>query len=293
MRLCRAALAVLALVALAACSTEEPPEPGTEPVVYTRIVTLAPNLTEMVFSAGAGDALVGVSAWSDFPQVAKLLPVIGDAFMVDREALAALQPDLLLAWKDGTPVHVIDELRGRGFEVEVISTNSIDDVSHALRRIGELAGTSAVADHIATEFDKAMNYIAERHSGAGDLRVFYQVSRRPLYTVNGEHFVSDLIELCGGSNIFSDLQDLAPTVDVEAVVDRDPEVLLTTSAASDDAFADWQRWSALSANRYQNHFRIPADAVSRATTRLVTAAEAICNALDEARANKVTAAAQQ
>jgi len=282
----RVVVALLASVAFSACSDAEPPVTVPGAVVYERIVTLAPNLTELVFTAGAGDSLVGVSAWSDHPLEAAALPVIGDAFMIDRERLALLQPDLLLAWHSGTPAHLVDELRGAGFNVEVMRTSSLGDVAETLRRIGELAGSDSAADRAASEFAAAIGSIGERHRDSTDLRVFYQVSRRPLFTVSGDHYVSELIELCGATNIFADLEALAPTVDVEAVVDRDPEVLLTSSDGGADAFADWDRWPSIAANRYGNRFQVPADSVSRASTRLVVAAEAICAALDTARANK-------
>ena len=280
----RAAVACLALCALSAC-TEAPPQ-APQPERYARIVTLAPNLTELAFTAGAGNALVGVSAWSDYPTPAKLLPVIGDAFMIDRERLAILQPDLLLAWQGGTPAHVVDELRAAGFAVEVLNTDSLADVPTTLRRIGELAGSGDVANLIADEFSRAIDDIARRYRDASGIRVFYQVSRRPLYTINGRHYVSELIELCGGQNVFAELAELAPTVDVEAVIDRDPEVLLASSDAGDDAFSDWSRWPDVAASRHQNFFLLPADSISRATTRLVHGADAMCKALDEARRNR-------
>lgn len=280
----RAAVAALALITITACSDPSPPQPDAKS--FERIVTLAPNLTELAFTAGAGGSVIGVSAWSDFPPVAKRLPVIGDAFMIDEEQLALMQPDLLLAWEGGTPAHVIDELRSAGFHVEVLRTDSIDDVAASLRRIGELAGSEAVSDPIAAEFTSAIRNMAEVHRDKPGLRVFYQVSRRPLYTISGQHYVSELIDICGGSNIFADLEELAPTVDVEAVLDRDPEVLLASTDGGEAAFADWERWPDLAANRYGNHFQVPADTVSRATTRLISAAGSVCAALDHARANR-------
>lgn len=280
----RVVVATLALFLLQACE-KAPPEPR-EGRDVTRIVTLAPSLAELVFAAGAGEVLVGVSAWSDYPPAVAELPVIGDAFMLDRERLALLEPDLLLAWHNGTPAHVIDELREAGYRVETLRTNSLGDVSVALHRIGELAGTMAVAKTVAADYERALNDIAARYTDAGDIRVFYQVSRRPLYTVNGGHYISELIALCGGSNIFADLAELAPTIDVEAVVARDPEVMLASTAAGDDAFADWSRWPGITANRLGNHFRLPADTISRASPRVVGAAESMCDALDKARRNR-------
>ncbi len=266
---------------LVACS--ESPQPPDAAPTRPRVVTLAPNLTELVFAAGAGDALVGVSAYSDYPVAARQLPVIGDAFAIDREQLAVLQPDLLLVWHSGTPAQVVDDLRRAGYRVEVIQTRSLADVAAALRRIGELTGYRQQADEVAGAYTKALEEIAARHAAAADLRVFYQVDRRPLYTINGDHYVSELIALCGGSNVFADLAELAPTVGVEAVLERDPEVMLASSDAGEDAFAQWDRWSHLAANRYRNRFLMPADEIGRATPRLPVAAEAMCDAMHEAR----------
>jgi iron complex transport system substrate-binding protein len=142
----QAVLAAIALIGLGACSPATPPA-EVAPDSYTRLVTLAPNLTELAFWAGAGELLVGVSAYSNHPPQVLELPVVGDAFMIDHERLAVLQPDLLLVWDGGTPAHVVDELRAAGYEVEVVRTNSLADVSKAILRIGELTGRYESADH--------------------------------------------------------------------------------------------------------------------------------------------------
>jgi len=116
--------------------------------------------------------------------------------------------------------------------------------------------------------------------------VFYQVDKRPLYTINQQHYVSELIDLCGGSNVFSDLDGLAPIVSVEAVVERDPEVMFASNDAADGAFDEWDRWPHIAANRHKNRFLMPADEIGRATPRLLIAAKAVCDALQVARANR-------
>jgi iron complex transport system substrate-binding protein len=272
---------ILFLTVLAACN--EAPMPVADDALPRRIVALAPNLTELAYAAGAGDLLVGVSAYSDYPAEALSLPIVGDAFMIDQEQLALLNPDLLLVWEAGTAPRVVDELRNLGYPVELVRTNSLDDVSSAMMRIGELTGREASARHAVADYEERLAEFRRYPTGEGDIRVFYQVSARPLYTVNGEHYVSELISICGGINVFENLGELAPTVDVEAVVERDPEVLLTSSDAEDDAFSEWSRWPDIAANRYANHFRLPADTIGRATPRLAQAAEAVCDALDEAR----------
>jgi iron complex transport system substrate-binding protein len=267
----------MVLAGLPACS--ESPQPEPPPATLSRIVALAPNLTELVFAAGAGDTLVGVSAYSDYPPAALDLPIIGDAFTVDHEQLALLKPDALLAWESGIPAHVVEEMRHVGYRVEVIRSRSLNDVAVALRRIGELTGHEAEANEAAAAFTAGLQSLQQRFASEQTISVFYQVARRPLYTVNGEHYVSELISLCGGENIFADLNTLAPAIAVEAVVERNPEVMLASSDAGDDAFAEWKRWPNLAAVRLGNQYLMPADEIVRATPRLLIAGESLCKAL--------------
>lgn len=277
---------LLACVATALFGCSKPAPHSAETPVYPRIVTLAPGLTELVFAVGAGDQLVGVSAWSDFPPRARELPVVGDAFTVDQEQLALLRPDLLLVWESGTPSHTVDELRDSGYRVERIRTRSLGDISRALLRIGELTGRSSEAALVAADFQTELETLRQSQADRSSISVFYQVSARPLYTVNRQHYVSELIEICGGRNIFEDLDDLAPAISVEAVVDRNPEVMLASTDAGEEAFDEWRRWPAVAANLYGNLFLLPADEIGRATPRVIVAGGAMCLALQKARINR-------
>lgn len=252
-----------------------------------RIVTLAPHLAELVYAAGAGETLVGVSAYSNYPPAVKALPHIGDAFLIDQEQLLLLQPDILLAWESGTAVRTVDKLRRRGYRVEVIRTNGLKDIADALKTIGHLTGHSAEADSAAAEFLADIDQLRVADAQNETLRVFYQISSRPLYTVNGDHYVSELIALCGGANIFSDLGALAPLVSEEAVLVRDPELMIAGRFADgDELLDDWRRWPALTASVLDNFFYVPMDLLARPTPRLAEAGTIICEILEEARQNR-------
>ena len=279
-----------AVAVIAACARSG--DPSVPDGVATRIVSLAPNLTELVYTVGAGEQLVGVSAWSDYPREVLELPVMGDAFTVDQEQLALAKPDLLLVWESGTPAHVVDELRSIGYRVVPIRTRSLDDVAEALLTLGELTGHPSTAAAAAREYRRQLQLLRDEYSDLAPIRVFYQVAARPLYTVNNEHYISELISVCGGDNVFGDIGKLAPTVDVEAVVDRNPEVMLASTDAGDNAFDVWQRWETIAANRFGNQFLLPADEIGRATTRVVIAGKAMCLALQKGRINRDTAAVQ-
>ena len=250
-----------------------------------RIVSLAPHLTELVFALGAEDRLVGVSEFSNFPAAAADLPRIGDAFRVDQERLALARPDLVLAWGSGTPKRVVAELREHGYRVEMINSKGLSGVSAAVLEIGKLTGRSKEAQAISAEFEAGLESLADRYASEPSIRVFYQVSMRPLYTVNKDHSISELIEICGGRNIFDDLGALAPLIGIEAILDRDPELILAATDA-DDPFAEWARWEQMSAVRYANQFRIPADLIARDTPRLLQAGVAVCEALQTGRQNR-------
>ena len=253
------------------------------PTEKLRVVTLAPHLAELVFAAGAGDLLIAVSAYSDYPAEVADLPVIGDAFVVDQERLALLRPDMLLAWESGTPQHVVGQLSKRGYRVEVIRTRSLEDIAVAIETIGELTGFPAIASQAASNLRQGFSDLAGRYSTADPIRIFYQIQKRPLYTINGDHYVSELIGLCGGQNIFSDLVKLAPLVAVEAVIERNPEILLISSDSEGGALDEWDRWPDLAANRYGNRFVIKADEIGRPTPRVLSAGESLCDALQRGR----------
>jgi len=276
----------LAAVLAFACGCPGPSDAPETTATAERIVTLAPNLAELVHAVGAGERLVGVSAWSDYPEEVRTLPVVGDAFMVDQEQLALLEPDLLLVWESGTPAYTVDKLRELGYRVESIRTRGLDDIAAAIRRLGELTGHRADAEEAAAAFTDALDALRREYSGETEISVFYQVSARPLYTINREHYVSELIAICGGRNVFDDLSELAPTVTVEAVIDRDPEVMLASTDAGINAFVEWERWPDIAAIRYGNQYLVPADEIGRATPRVLVAAKALCLALRQARANR-------
>lgn len=282
-----ALLLVAAGCVLAACNeVADTPAPSAAAPPAARLVTLSPHLAELVFAVGAGDLLIGVTAYTDFPEAARDLPVIGDAFNLDLERLLLLEPDLLLAWDQGTPEHVVDQLRERGFRVDTVTTTSLGEIGDAMRLIGRLTGRETTAMRAASDFETAIATLAESRAGQSPITVFYQVDARPLYTVNGTHYVSEILSLCGGVNVFVDIGGLAPLVSVEAVLEKNPEAIFASSDAGKGAFDQWQRWPELAANRYGNHFLITASEIARATPRLLAAAEQVCEALATARSNR-------
>lgn len=250
-----------------------------------RVVSLAPFITELVFAAGAGERLVAVSEHSDYPAAARTLPRVGNAFSVNLERLLAARPDLVISWQTGIDPRIVERLEAAGVPVFVLEPRGLDDVASALRRVGRLLGTAREARRRARAFSQEVAAIRQRYAGRDPVRVFYQVSRDPLMTLNGRHMVTAILALCGGRNIFDGLAPIAPTVNREQVLARDPDaiVISTTAAGSADALAYWQRYPSMRAVRRGNLYTVDGDLLNRQTPRLVEGARRVCRLLDRAR----------
>ena len=248
-----------------------------------RIVSLAPSLTELAYAAGAGDAMVGTVEYSDYPAAARALPRVGDAWSVDAEAVLALRPDLVLSWPSGTPEGTVARLRSLGVQVVEIPTFRLADVATALRSVGRIAATEAVAEGAARQYEIEIRDLRASHAGTRRVAVFVEIDDEPLYTVNGRHVISEVLELCGGSNVFADLPQLAPQVAIEAVLARDPEVILSTDDTISDPAALWRRWGGMKAVKAGSIYSMSSDTLTRSTPRLAIGAAEVCAALDDAR----------
>jgi len=250
-----------------------------------RVVSLAPFLAELVFAVGRGDRLVAVSEYSDYPPVARDLPRIGDAFSVNLEAVLALRPDLVLAWQSGNDPRVGDRFEAMGIPVFVLEPREIDDVPSALRRVGRLLGAGRVAEDRARAFSEAIEAVRSEYSGRKTVRVFYQVARNPLVTLNGSHMFTAVLDICGGTNVFGELGPVAPTVNREQVLARDPEAILISSTIrnASELIDYWSRYPSLTATRLDNLFLVDSDLINRQTPRLIEGALQICGHLERAR----------
>lgn len=249
-----------------------------------RVVTLAPHLAELVFAAGGGDRLVGVMRYSEHPSAAARLPVVGDAFTVNLEKLAALQPDLLLVWTSGVNPRQQQRLHSLGAPVFQSEIGSIATLADTLRRIGRLLGTDAVAEAQATALLARWQALQARWSMRAPVRVFYQLWDEPLMTVSRQHLIAQALRACGGVNAFDDLPPLTPTIGWEAALATDPQVVVTGHADNEPArLQRWQRYPQLSAVRHGLLIALDGQQLARMSPAFVDGAEALCLAIDRAR----------
>lgn len=252
-----------------------------------RIVSLAPHATELLYAAGAGNALVGAVAHSDWPPAARAVPRVGDAGALDLERIVALKPDLVLAWPYTVPAQLAS-LQAQNIAVFTSSPATIAGIAADVERLGTLAGTDHVARPVAASLRQRERALAERYGARPRLRVFYEIWNEPLFTIGGKHLISEAIALCGGENVFAALTMPAPSVTVEAVIAAAPDVIV----GGDDAgrrpawLDDWRRWPAIPAVRDGNLFGAAGDLMHRPGPRFLDGVTALCEDFDVARARR-------
>lgn len=250
-----------------------------------RIVSLAPGATEMLFAAGAGRLIVATSEYSDEPAAAKQLPRIGDSNAVDMERLVVLRPDVVVVWPGGNNAAQIGKIESLRIPIYRHRIDSLNDLPASLRRLGVLSGTQTVADANAARLQARLHELRAKYGNRKPVRVLLQVWNKPIYTVGGKHIMSDVLKVCGAENVFGDLQDLGPAVELEAVIARNPEMIVAAAPrpASAEWAQDWKKLPSLRAVKANNVVVFEDQRLSRLGPSVVDAGEALCKEIDAAR----------
>lgn len=250
-----------------------------------RVLVLAPHLTEIVDFVGGLDRVIAVDGSSNFPAAVNSLPKMPNPWVLGAESILARKPDLVLVWQSGISVDVVAQLRKTGVPVFVSEPRTIAQVASTMQRIALLLGTQTTTypkvDQWLARFDQLRN----RFKGRAVVPVFYQVWRQPLMTLGGQHVVSEVVGLCGGQNVFSNLTNLAAQVSVEGVLKRNPAVLLSSGTVEDHRalLKQWAPWPVLAAVQRGHLYTIPNDLLVRNGPRLIDAAEQVCDRIEQAR----------
>lgn len=245
-----------------------------------RIVSAAPHITELLFAAGAGDKIVGTVRFSDFPESAKAIPLIGDSNGLDLERIVALEPDVIIAWLSGGGTLQLQRLRTLGIPIYLSEPRTFGDISSSLIRFGQLTGSEAAARAVAQSFSARIESLRDRYARLRPVSVFYQAWTRPLITISGEHLISDVIRLCGGINVFAALQALTAVVGAESVLAAHPDAVVTTDDEEPAAREFWDRFKSVDAKLIV----LDGDTIARHTPRIADGASALCEQLEAVRA---------
>ena len=268
---------------------ESKPQPKV-PLQAKRVITLSPHLTEIVDAAGGASQLVSVSAFSNYPESVKKLPITSDARSIDLEKMKQLKPDLIIYWRGGTPetqIESIQKIFAHSAQIIFVEPKKLNDIATDIEKLGQLLGTSALAQKNAASFRSEVAQLKKKYHNAQKrkVRVFYQVWAQPLMTLNHDHLISDIIELCGGEQLFAKEKLLVATVSKEAVVKANPEIIFTAVDAK-QMKTDWTMWQSipqLAATQKKAFIEIDADTISRPSQRVLSGALKICSEIDKIR----------
>ncbi len=236
----------------------------------TRVVSLAPSITEMLFAIGAGDAVVGVTDWCDYPPEAQTRARVGDV-RPNLEAVLALRPDLVLAFA-AVRNDEVETLRRLKIPLFVMEARSIERVYAHIQTLGRMFDRAPAANALADAMRADVRAVVERTASASRPRVLYVLYHEPFLTVGPGSFIHQLLELAGAENVAKDAGDAYPRLSMEAVLRRDPEILLFPSMGGaplpESELAPWTKWSTMAAVKHRRLHFVPWALLNRPGPRL-------------------------
>lgn len=255
----------------------------TLPINITRIVSTAPSVTENIFAVGAGDRLVGVTTFCNYPEEAKAIPKIGDTMTPNMESIIALKPDVVFV-STASQIEVFTQtLADNGIAVYVTNPTSFDDVIDDLGKLGDLFGTTDRVGQMLPELKRRVEAVQDSVRGEEQLGVFVQISREPLFTVGKGSFLNVLIEKAGGRSVTVDIETAYPKLSKESAIALEPDVIIISESPDNEGPNEVFRNSpALKSGRV---YKINADLLSRPGPRLVDALEQIARCLHPEKFN--------
>ncbi|MBU2886858.1 cobalamin-binding protein [Gilvimarinus agarilyticus] len=250
-----------------------------------RVVALAPHIVENVYAAGGGDKLVAAVSHSDYPAEASELLQVGSYKVVNYEQILALKPDLVISWASGNGEAVAAQLERLGVTVYVDELRSLQDIAREVRVLGELLGTREQANKTVDQWQERLAQLEQNYRATEPVSVLYQVWNDPLQTLNGEHLVSDVIRLCGGRNAFADAVSIAPKINIESVIARDPQAIVASGMGEErpEWLDEWRFYPTLQSVQNKHLFFVPPDIIQRHTLRILDGAELMCRHLQTVR----------
>ena len=245
-----------------------------------RIISLAPHLTEILFSLEVGDLIEGTSRFSDFPDAAMEIPVVGDAFTVSVEAVVELQPDIIFAWSTGGANRSLERLKRLGYPIYMNEARTLKDIGRTVQAMANLVGKSGRGEELQIQSDEKIASLQEMYKSRETVSVFFQISDQNLYSINGEHLISQGIDVCNGKNVFSNSKISVPLVSKESVLALDPDFIVI-SKPEDGSESVWkEQWGQYEG--FADKLRwIDPGLISRPSLRMLDGIERLCELIHE------------
>ena len=255
-----------------------------------RIVSLAPNVTETLFSLGLDEEIVGVSTHCNYPERAKSKPRVGSYISLDFEKILSLKPDLVIATGAGNTKDMVERLAQWGFPTYVIFPRDFDGVLESMGHLGTVVDREEEAAAVIREMKDRKQRVTERIRGLPRPRVFLEIGEAPIVTVGKGSFADDLIRLAGGENVAGQEKQMYPRWGMEEILRRSPEVILISSMNPRGDYQrvlqEWARWKVLPAVKEGRVYLIDSDLIDRPSPRIIEGLEEIARLLHPERLKK-------
>lgn len=249
-----------------------------------KLIVLAPDLVELLYSLDAGSQIIASSEHADYPEAAKTLPRVGNYAGLSLEKIVSLQPDLILYWQNGTPVADVERLQALGLKLESFENKTLDDIAKNLLRLGALTGRTEKAEQLATAFRARLQAITTAYSNKTSIPLFYEIWDNPLSTISGQAWPAQHLRLCGAQNIINTRQNPYPQVSVEQVITANPWLIVQPVSKNEPrTLFQWQTFTGVKAVKYQQFAQPNSDLLHRASLRTLTGVQELCHLIDNSR----------
>lgn len=248
-----------------------------------RIISLAPHATELAYAAGLGDKLIAVSESSDYPEQANKLEKVSNYQGIKLERIIALRPDLVIAWPSGNPAKELEKLAQFDVPIYYSTTDSLEEIADNIEQLSHYSENPQVGQKAAEDFRTGLKALKDKYNTEDKVRYFYQLSEKPIITVAGKNWPSEVFSFCGGENIFANASSPYPQVSIEQIITRQPDVIFTSRhAISNDGM--WSEWkSEVPALKNGHIWSLNADWINRPTPRTLNAITEVCEYFESVR----------
>lgn len=249
-----------------------------------KLVVLAPNLVELIFSLGGGDQIVATTDHADYPAAARAIPRVGNYAAISLEKVVALQPDLVLVWDTGTPAADIKKMQQLGLKIMHFQTKQLEDIASQLLQLGELVQQQRKAQQLSATFLQQLTSLRQQYQTQQPIRVFYELWDNPLSTISRDAWPQQHLNVCGAINIFENASAAYPQVGLEQVIAGNPALIIQPISENEPrALVQWQRWPELMAAKNSQIIQPDSDLLHRATLRTLDGVAILCREIAKSR----------
>lgn len=249
------------------------------------VIALAPHIVEMLFDIGAGEQIIGTTAFADYPKQAEDIPVVGNYLRLQIEKIIAMQPDIIIAWKSGNPSDDLARLKQLGFKVIYSQPNNFNDVANEMLNFGELTKNSNQAKKQVQIFLNALKVIEQQYQDKPAIKAFYELWSNPLTTVAKGSWPQQFMNICKADNPFKQLEITYPQVNIENVLEENVQLIIQPLSKNqhDKIGFNWQDWPIIPAVKNKKIIQPNADAMHRMTMRSLGSLKRLCEDIDKTR----------